>query len=124
MAASNIPDPAEALAGMARIGNPRQPMGTAGYSFNAPSAAPERGTLMPKTGNAKGAMEPAAMPGQPGTHAYAAYDRNGAHYGIAVNYLAQTSPEAGMTQANGKIVRSVAAKSAPNFADGAASSTY
>lgn len=124
VAASNIPDPAEALAGMARIGNPRQPMGNDGFSFNAPSAAPERGTLMPKKGNAKGAVEPAAAPGQPGTHAYASYDRNGAHYGVVVNYMAQTSPEAGLTQANGRIVRSVAMKSAPNFYDGAAASTY
>lgn len=122
MASSNIPSPDEALAGMAKVGNPRQPMGTAGYTFNDASSAPsENTTLVPKTGNAKGAVEPAAGP-TPGTHQYAAYDRNGAHYGVVVNYVAQTSPEAGATQANGRVIRSVAGKSAPNFWDGSQSS--
>lgn len=120
---SNIPSPDEALAGMARTGNPRQPMGTSGFTFNNASGAPSKNTHpMPK--NHSKDADPTLAPGQPGTHRYASYDRNGAHYGIVVNYSAQTSPEAGATQANGRIVRSVAAKSAPNFSDGASSSVY
>jgi hypothetical protein len=120
---SSIPSPDEALAGMAKVGNPRVPMGNDGYTFNNASGAPSKYTHpMPRGGGQ--AADPTVMPGQPGTHRYAAYDRNGAHYGVVVNYAAQTSPEAGATQANGRIVRSVAGKSAPNFYDGASASTY
>jgi len=120
---NNVPSPDEALAGMAKVGNPRQPMGNAGYTFNNASGAPSKNTtLMPKKGAQ--AADPNPMPGQPGTHRYASYNRNGAHYGVAVNFSAQVAPEAGPTQANGRIVRSVAGRSAPNFSDGASSSTY
>jgi len=121
VAKSNIPDPAEALAGMAKVGNPRQPMGNDGYTFNDASSAPSKNTtFMPKHQSKDN--NPNLMPGQPGTHQYASYDRNGAHYGVVVNYIAQTSPEAGATQANGRIIRSVAGKSSPNFWDGSQSS--
>lgn len=120
---SNIPSPDEALAGMARTGNPRVPMGAAGYTFNDASGAPSKNTtLVPKRGAAAG--DPTAMPGQPGTHQYASYDRNGAHYGVVVNYVAQNEPAASATQANGRIIRSVAMKSAPNFYSGASDSVY
>ena len=121
MASSNIPSPDEALAGMAKVGNPRQPMGTAGYAFNDASSTPSKNTtLMPKKGGA--AADPTVMPGQPGTHRYAAYNRNGAHYGVVVNYVAQTSPEAGATQASGRIIRSVQGRQSPNFWDGSSTS--
>lgn len=120
---SSIPSPDEALAGMAKVGNPRQPMGTDGYTFNDASGAPSKNTTLVGKKGAQ-AADPALAPGQPGTHRYAAYDRNGAHYGVVVNYISQTEPAAGATQANGRIVRSVAGKSAPNFSDGASSSVY
>jgi hypothetical protein len=116
MAASNIPTPEEALAGMARIGSPREPMGMAGFSFSAPSASPETGTIMPK-GHSK-SVDPSVMNTGPGTRPYAAYDRNGAHYGVAVMYRATMDPSAGQTQANARIVPSVAMRSNPNFAMG------
>jgi len=108
---------------MAKVGNPRKPMGNDGFTFNDASGAPSKNTtLMPKHHSKDN--DPYLMPGQPGTHKYAAYDRNGAHYGVVVNFSAQVAPEAGPTQANGRIIRSVAGKSAPNFADGASSSVY
>ena len=121
MASSNIPSPEEALAGMARVGNPRMPMGNDGYTFNDASSVPSKNTTLVAKSHSKD-TEPGLMPGQPGTHRYASYDRNGAHYGVVVNYVAQTSPEAGATQANGRIIRSVAAKSSPNFWDGSQTS--
>lgn len=108
----NVADPDEALAGMARIGNPRIPMGNSAYTLS-PTVPPERGTLMPK-GHSK-SVDPNVMNAGTGTHTYGSYNRNGAHYGVAVMCCSLVDPAAGQTQANAKIVPSVAMRSAPNF---------
>lgn len=117
---NNIPSPEEAIAGMARIGNPRQPMGNAAFSFNNASAAPSKNTIpMPKN-HSKGApalgvkanKENIDYP-KPAGRA----DRNGAGYRIVVNMPAPVAPEATMTQANGRIIKSAVNRSLPNFSE-------
>jgi hypothetical protein len=62
--------------------------------------------------NAK-ANDPAFMP--TGKRTYAPYERNGAHYGVPVNFQAATSPEAAATQGNGRIFKPAIKRQAPNF---------
>lgn len=111
----------EALAGMAKQG--RTPMGKDGIKFS--TAGVKAGKLMPKKGNAK-AGDPTgagtkvnrqnAMPSQA--------ERNGAAYRpLTARYTKQTDPSAGLTQANGNIVKTAVYRSRPNF-DGGASASY
>lgn len=119
----------EALAGMAKVGAPRVPMGTeVASSASYPSATETgRATLVPR-GNVQ-AADPTAGPtnarsaapyqsvyGQPGT------ERNGARYGISVNTVIPTAPEAGATQASGRIIKSAVNRSRQGFDDGMGSS--
>lgn len=119
MARSNIPTPEEALAGMARIGNPRQPMGTAGFAFNDATGAPSANTHpRPKggtqagdpVGNTKANRQPIQYPVPAGQG-----DRNGAAYRITASFPPHTAPEAGATQAHGRIIGGTAGQSG-NFA--------
>ena len=100
MASSDVEK--EALAGMAKTGAPRTPMGREGTAFSSPSASPKSGTLVPK-GNAA-AGDPAVT--NQGIRANAPYqgERKGAAYSINASYAPQKEPSAGMTQANGRIV--------------------
>jgi hypothetical protein len=50
---------------------------------------------------------------------YAPLERNGAQYGVQVGFEAHTAPEAGMTQANGRIFTPAVGRTAPNFQSGA-----
>ena len=121
MARNSIPSPDEALAGMARIGAPRQPMGNAIYSTveNA-SGAPSKHTIqMPKKN--KQAGDPTAM-GTKVNRQFGSLDRNGPRFGIGVNYAAPVSPEAAATQANGRIFKSAINRDRVNFDMGAAAS--
>ncbi len=113
MAKSSIPSPEESLAGMANQG--RTPMGKSGTAFTSPSASPKAGKLMKKTGNAKGATDPyvQAAPAKKNVPA-----SHGASYGIRARYMRQTSPEAGATQANGRVFKSVMNRTSPNFEEG------
>jgi hypothetical protein len=61
-------------------------------------------------------VDPAFQP--IGSHPYAPREVSGAQYGIQVGFEAHTAPEAGMTQANGRIVPSAINRSAPNFRTG------
>jgi len=78
-------------------------------------AMPEKGTLVKKTGNAKGGTDPykQAKPSRSFVTA-----TGGARYGIRVNYQASVAPESGATQSNGRLLSSSVKRSAPNFADG------
>jgi hypothetical protein len=51
---------------------------------------------------------------------YAPKERSGAAYGIQVGFEAHVAPEAGMTQANGRILQNAVNRSAPNFRTGMA----
>lgn len=111
MARSSIPSPDEALAGMARIGAPRVPMGNSVYStvVNA-SGHPDKGSVVPRRNTQAGDLS-----GPAGNRAYGTHDRNGARYGIAVNYAAPVSPEAAATQANGRVFKSAVDRDRTNF---------
>ena len=119
MARSNVPTPEEALAGMARIGNPRQPMGQTGFSFNSPTSESSPNTKpVPRkntqagdpVGNTK-ANRKAVMYDLPAGQG----DRNGAKYRITAQFPPHSSPEAGATQAHGRIIGAAGGQSG-NFA--------
>jgi hypothetical protein len=83
----------------------------AGAVVNA-SGAPSKNTkLMAKRHNKD--ANPANQP--LGKHPYAPKERNGAQYGIQVGFEAHTAPEAGYTQANGRIMQAAVNRTAPNF---------
>lgn len=115
----NLPTPEEALAGMARVGSPRVPMGNdAIMDFAKANAVPPlRGALIEKKGNAKG-----GVPHEPPTgvreNVPVASERSGASYRIKAATPPMVDPAAGATQANGKIVPAVMSRGG-SFGDGA-----
>lgn len=115
----NLPTPEEALAGMARVGSPRVPMGNdAIMDFaNANAVPPLRGELVEKTGNAKGG-DPTPPTGAPREQVPASVERSGASFRIRTVTPPMVDPAAGATQANGKIVPPVMRRS-DSFGDGA-----
>ena len=119
MAKSSIPSAEEALAGMAKKG--RTPMNKEGIAFTAPSASPKAGKLVSK-GGAQAADPSAQGVGVRGMAAASHTDRNGAQYSITSRYMRQTSPEAGATQANGRLFQSAVKRTNPNFSAGVATS--
>ena len=80
-------------------------------------AAPLKGKLIKKTGNAKGGTDPykQAKPSRSFVTA-----TGGARYGIRVNFQKTTAPEATSTQANGRIIAPAVNRVKPNFSDGTA----
>lgn len=114
MANSSIPSPDEALAGMAKVGAPRVPMGKDGVAFTAPSAGPTTGKLVGKGGAQ--AADPAL--GGTGSRGAVSAESLGASYRVTARYQKQTSPEAGATQANGIRIAPAIQRSKPAFDDG------
>ena len=94
----------------------RSSMGREGLSFTSPSATPKSGTLEPKKNTAAG--DP-AIQGQ-GIRANVPYagERKGAAYSIKASYMKQTAPEAGLTQANGRIVSPAVVRSKDSWSEG------
>lgn len=120
MARSNIPTPEEALAGMAQVGSPRQPMGSSWQGFNDATGDPSRYThpvakhdtqAGDPVGNDKANRKGIAYPTPAGVG-----DRNGAAYRISASFPPSTSPEAGATQGNGRIIGATRGQSGA-FAD-------
>ena len=98
----NLPTPEEALAGMARVGSPRVPMGNSAIP-NPVVVPPLRGELVSKAPNSKGGTDT----GGPSGHRNAVPQESlGASYRVKAVTPPMTSPEAGPTTANGKIVPS------------------
>lgn len=116
----NLPTPEEAIAGMARIGSPRVPMGNSAVTdfANAPAVPPLRGTLVPKGGAQ--AADPTPPTGMRVSVPYAGSQQEhmGASYRIKAVTPPMMSPEAGPTQANGKVVPS-SLRRQESFGDGA-----
>lgn len=112
MARSNIPSPDEALAGMARIGAPRQPVGNAVYSsVEHFTAADATNTMLVPRRN----VQAGDLAGPAGARVYGSLNRNGARYGIGVGYSAPISHEASATQANGRVFKSAVNRDRTNF---------
>lgn len=84
-------------------------------------AMPEKGTLVKKTGNAKGGTDPyrQAKPSRTNVQGKGARG-TGARYGVRVKFQKTTAPEAGSTQSNGRIFTPAVRRQAPNFAAGSA----
>jgi hypothetical protein len=122
MAGTPANDPAAALAGMAKTGNPRVPMGDAAYTLNHGYTPSKNTSLRPKGGAQAG--DPSA-PGSKADRAQGGYpkpagkgDRNGAGYRVQAVFPPHQAPEAGATQANGRVVGSAINRSLPAFTDG------
>jgi hypothetical protein len=81
----------------------RKTIGNEGRKFTSPSASPEAGTLIPKKNTAAGDPTGAGTKVNRVNQPYAG-ERKGAAYSITATYMKQTAPEAGLTQANGRIV--------------------
>lgn len=116
----SLPTPEEALAGMARVGSPRIPMGMSAITdfANAQAVPPLRGTLVPKTGNAKGDVDPYAIPGMEiRDNVPIQSPRSGASYRVKAVVPPTIDPAATATQANGRIVPSAMTRSA-SWGDG------
>ena len=58
-------------------------------------------------------VDPYAQP--MGRRSNVSYERGGAKYGVPVRFQAMTAPEAGATQANGRIFKPALKRQAPNF---------
>jgi hypothetical protein len=82
------------------------------------TSKPEKGTLVKKTGNAKGGTDPYKQAKPSRTKVTAT---SGAKYGINVSIPAYKSPEAGATQGNGRLFQAAVKRTAPNFQDGVSS---
>jgi hypothetical protein len=117
----------EALAGMAKTGAPRVPMGTSAIEgANYPSATETgRATLVPRKNTQAG--DPYAGPTNRPANILSPSvgtgpERNGARYAVAVNTVIPTAPEAAATQSSGRIVKPSVNRSRKVFDDGMGSS--
>ena len=82
-------------------------------------AMPEKGTLVKKTGNAKGGTDPYKQAKPSRANVMSTEAKNaGARYGIRVKFQQTTAPEAGATQGNGRIFASAVARQKPEFGAG------
>jgi len=113
VARTNLGTPEEALAGMANNG--RQPMGMSFFKADPVSSTDiGRATLVPK--NSGKSQDPYLMANPQRNPVM--YERNGAKYGVQVNITQPVMPEAGATQANGKIVPCCTKRSNDSFVSG------
>lgn len=78
-------------------------------------AKPEKGTLVKKKNTASGDPYKMAKPSRTKVTA-----TGGARYGVRVKFQKSVAPEAGATQANGRIIPSAVNRSKPNFSSGMA----
>jgi hypothetical protein len=92
----------EALAGMAKVGAPRQPSLREGTKFTSPSAKPASGKLVAKGNAAAGDPTAEAKPSRSTTTA----ERNGAAHTVITKIVKSNEPAAGATLANAKIIPS------------------
>jgi hypothetical protein len=80
--------------------------------------APEKGTLVKKTGNAKGGTDPYKQAKPSRSNVLGQLARGGARYGVRVMFQKSTAPEAGATQSNGRMFASAVNRQRPNFKAG------
>jgi hypothetical protein len=85
---------------------------------NVKAPKPEKGKLMKKGNTASGGAG-----GTTGNRKHGGKLTSGARYGISVKLSGGTSPEAGATQSNGRIIAPSINRTRPNFQDGMAGDT-
>ena len=102
--------------------SPRPTMETsAARGFRNSSAEPSKHTtLVKKKGAQAGDPTAQAKPSRSNVLSPNAKGRNGATYGIRVGFQASVSPEAGATQANGRIIGPAMNRQRPSFQEGIA----
>lgn len=76
---------------------------------------PKKGTLVKKSGNAKGGTDPYKQAKPARTKVTAT---GGARYGVRVKFQKSVAPEAGATQGNGRLFSAAVKRSAPEFKAG------
>jgi len=81
----------------------------------AQTEAPEKGKLVKKGNPAAGGATGKYVPR---LAAKSSIESMGARYGVSVKLSGGTSPEAGATQANGRIIAPAVNRTKPNFYDG------
>ena len=91
---------------------------TASSSARPNYKAPERGTLIKKKNTASGDPYAQPKPSRTFVDSPNARGRNGATYGIRVKHSATVAPEAGATQANGRIIGPAMNRQRPSFQEG------
>ena len=91
---------------------------TASSSARPNYKAPERGTLIKKKNTASGDPYAQPKPSRTFVDSPKARGRNGATYGIRVKHSATVAPEAGATQANGRIIGPAMNRQRPSVQDG------
>lgn len=91
----------EALAGMAKTGAPRKPMGNPPVQARNASGEAAHGTKVPRKGGQAG--DPTAM-GTKKDRANVPAERLGAHYGISARVAPAVCPEASATMASGRML--------------------
>lgn len=116
----NIPTTEEILASAEHASSPRRYMGMDAAKFNNVSGTPTVGTQMPKKNTQAGDPTAGGKTNRSNVSAgnAAQSERMGARHRISVKFPAGHDPAAAETMANGRVVRSVAGRQAPNFNDG------
>lgn len=111
----SLPTPEEALAGMARVGSPRVPMGTSAIDdfAHAKPVPPLRGTERPR--NHSKSVDPTLGPTN--HRGNVAQEVLGAAHTVTVSTPPMIDPAAGATTANGKIIPSAIGRE-DSFGDG------
>lgn len=114
----NIPTTEEILASAAHASSPRRYMGMDAAKV-APSA-PSRGTAVAKKNTQAGDPTSGGKANRSNVSAgnAAQSERMGARHRISVKFPAGHDPAAAETMANGRVIKSVAGRQAPNFNDG------
>jgi len=115
--ANSSEDVDAALAGMAQVGAPREPMGTTAIDTTYfASANTGNQHLMPR-GNVQSG-EPTISNKANRPQVMLGADRLGAKYTVFTNLVQSNAPEAGATQASGRIVKPSTNRSRGGFDDG------
>jgi len=116
----NIPTTEEILASAAHASSPRRYMGMDAAKFNNVSGTPTVGTQIPKKNTQAGDPTSGGKANRSNVSAgnAAQSERMGARHRISVKFPAGHDPASSETMANGRVVRSVAGRQAPNFNDG------
>ena len=119
--ANSSEDVDAALAGMAQVGSPREPMGTTAIDTTYfASANTGNQHLMPR-GNVQSG-EPTISNKANRPQVMLGADRLGAKYTVFTNLVQSNAPEAGATQASGRIVKPSTNRSRGGFDDAMGSS--
>ena len=99
----------------------RQAQGREGTKFSSPSSAPKSGTLEPRKNTQ--AADPTGMGTKVNrTNVPYSGERVGAAYSVKATYMKATAPEAGLTQANGRIVNPAVTRQEDSWNEGIATS--